>query len=169
MIEKISSASVPQNIEGTITEQAIKVLRVRVFVTGEIFTFPIGKKGIMPHLYPSGFYELQPCFVQAIMSRPHAFVKAGEFSCTRRVKIFLQSKAAYAIFTTIPGSVRARSDKFIRKTTGASDCAFPQNQRVKGKQVQILCDLVTVIGECETMRFCAVTDRQVCWEGCLMY
>ena len=116
----------------------------------------------MPHLYPSGFYELQPCFVQSIMSRPHAFVKAGEFSCARRVKILLQSKAAYAIFTTIPGSVRARSDKFIRKTTGASDCGFPQNRRVKGKQVQILCDLVTVIGECETTRFAqSLTDKSV--------
>ena len=167
-INKISAASIPQSIEGTITEQAIKILRICVLVTGEIFAFPIRKKGIMPHLYPSEFYELQPCFVQSIMSRPHAFVKAGEFSCARRVKILLHSKAAYAIFTTIPGSVRARSDKFIWKTTGASDCGFPQNRRVKGKQVQILCDLVTVIGECETMRFCAVTDRQVCWEGCLM-
>ena len=36
-ISKISSAVVPQSIEGAITEQAIKILRVRVFVTGEIF------------------------------------------------------------------------------------------------------------------------------------
>ena len=36
-INKISAASVPQSIEGTITKQAIKILRVRVFVTGEIF------------------------------------------------------------------------------------------------------------------------------------
>lgn len=93
---------------------------------------------------------------------PHAFVKAGEFSCARQVKILLQSKAAYAIFTTILGSVRVRSDKFIWKTTGASDCGFTQNRRVKGKQVQILCDLVTVIGECETMRFAqSLTDKSV--------
>ena len=134
-ISKTSSASVPQDIEGTITEQAIKILRVCVFVTGEIFTFPIGKKGIMPHLYPSGFYEPQLYFVQSIMFQSHAFVKTGEFSCARRAKILLQSKAAYAIFTTIPGSVRVRSNKFIWKTTGASDCGFPRSRRVKGKQV----------------------------------
>ena len=134
-INKISTASVPQNVEGTITEQAIKILRVRVFVTGKIFAWTIGKKGIMPHLYPSRFYEPQLCFVQSIMFQSHAFVKAGKFSCARRIKILLQSKAAYAIFTTMPGSVRVRSNKFIWKTTGASNCGFPQGQRVKGKQV----------------------------------
>ena len=36
-INKVSAASISQNVEGTITEQAIKILRVRVFVTGEIF------------------------------------------------------------------------------------------------------------------------------------
>ena len=50
-------------------------------------------------------------------------------------------------------------------------CLWPRfvGQRVKGKQVQILYDLVTVIGECKATRYRAATDSQVCFEGRLVY
>ena len=41
----------------------------------------------------------------------------------------------------------------------------PQGQGVKGKQVQILYDLVTVIGKCEATCVCTATDR---WLGRLL-
>ena len=65
-----------------------------------------------------------------------------------------------------PEGVRFRFQDNEMKITGASDCGLPQGQRVKGKQVKILYDLVTVIGERKAM--CQAQPLTNCWEGCFV-
>ena len=43
---KISSAPIPQSIQRTIAEQAVKILRIIGFMTGKILTFFVAEKGI---------------------------------------------------------------------------------------------------------------------------
>ena len=49
-IAEISSAGLSQTVERTVTEQAVKLLRIQAGVTGEVFTVPVLKKCIVPGL-----------------------------------------------------------------------------------------------------------------------
>ena len=44
VVDKITAAPICQNIKGAVTEQAVKILRVRVLVAGEILALPVGEK-----------------------------------------------------------------------------------------------------------------------------
>ena len=48
-IAEISSAFVPQGIQGAIAKQAVKIFSFFAIMAGKIFTFPVLKKLIMLH------------------------------------------------------------------------------------------------------------------------
>ena len=52
-IPECAAALVTQGIKGAIAEQAIKILRVRALMAGEIFTFPVLKEIVITHRIPS--------------------------------------------------------------------------------------------------------------------